>query len=120
VLAIQFVLGVYGGYFGGGVGLMMLAVWGLLERRDLKSLNASRTLLVVAANTMAVLIFIAARAVFWREAIIMLLAATIGGYSGAQIGRRCPTIVLRALTLSITVSITIAFFVRAYGSPVSP
>ncbi len=61
VLAIQFVLGVYGGYFGGGVGLMMLAVWGLLERRDLKSLNASRTLLVVAANTMAVVIFIAAR-----------------------------------------------------------
>jgi hypothetical protein len=114
VLVIQFMLGVYGGYFGGGVGLMMLAVWGLLERRDIKSLNASRTLLVVAANTMAVLIFIAARAVFWRETIAMLLAATMGGYCGAQIGRHCPAIVLRALTLSITVSITIAFFVRAY------
>ncbi|HEX3601717.1 MAG TPA: sulfite exporter TauE/SafE family protein, partial [Lacipirellulaceae bacterium] len=115
VLAIQFLLGVYGGYFGGGVGLMMLAMWGLLERRDLKSLNASRTLLVVAANTMAVLIFIVARAVFWREVIGMLLAATLGGYGGAQLGRRCPPAVLRGLTLSITVSITIAFFVRAYG-----
>ena len=119
VLAIQFALGIYGGYFGGGVGLMMLAVWGLLERRDLKSLNASRTLLVVTANTMAVLIFIAARAVFWREATAMLLAATIGGYCGALIGRRCPNIVLRAVTLSITVTITIAFFVRAYGPSIS-
>jgi hypothetical protein len=120
VLAIQFVLGVYGGYFGGGVGLMMLAVWGLLERRDLKSLNASRTLLVVAANTMAVVIFIVARAVFWREATAMLLGATLGGYFGAQIGRRCPAIVLRAVTLSITVTITIAFFVRAYGRAYAP
>jgi uncharacterized membrane protein YfcA len=115
VLAIQFMLGVYGGYFGGGVGLMMLAVWGLLENRDLKSLNASRTLLVVAANTMAVLIFIAARAVFWRETSVMLLASTMGGYCGAQLGRRCPPFVLRAITLTVTASITIAFFVRAYG-----
>ena len=45
VLAIQFALGIYGGYFGGGVGLMMLAMWGLLEKRDLKSLNASLVLL---------------------------------------------------------------------------
>src|SRR5262249_17643315 len=52
VLAIQFGLGVYGGYFGGAVGIMMMAVWGLLDSRDLKSLNAPRTLLVSAANVM--------------------------------------------------------------------
>lgn len=120
VLAIQFILGIYGGYFGGGVGLMMLAVWGLLERRDLKSLNASRALLVVAANTMAMLIFIAAGAVAWRETAPMLLGSTVGGYCGAQIGRRAPLIVLRAITLSITTTITIAFFIRAYGTPISP
>jgi uncharacterized membrane protein YfcA len=119
VIAIQFILGVYGGYFGGGVGLMMLAVWGLLERRDLKSLNASRTLLVVAANTMAALIFITARAVYWRETSVMLLGATLGGYCGALLGRRCPNVVLRAITLSITVTITIAFFIRAYGTPIA-
>lgn len=120
VLTIQFLLGVYGGYFGGGVGLMMLAVWGLLESRDLKSLNGARTLLTVAANTMAVLIFIAARAVYWRETAGMLLAATLGGYCGALIGRRCPAVVLRAITLSITIAITVVFFVRAYGAPALP
>jgi uncharacterized membrane protein YfcA len=57
VLTVQFGLGIYGGYFGGAVGIMMMAVWGLLDSRDLKSLNAPRTILVSAANTTAVLIF---------------------------------------------------------------
>ena len=55
VLAVQFGLGVYGGYFGGAVGIMMIAMWGLLDRRELKQLNAPRTLLVSAANAVAVL-----------------------------------------------------------------
>jgi uncharacterized protein len=114
VLIIQFALGVYGGYFGGAVGIMMMAVWGLLGNRDLKSLNAPRTLLVSAANIMAVLTFIIARAVHWPETIVMLVAAAIGGYGGAQIGRRAPPKVVRAGTLCLTACITLAFFVRAY------
>lgn len=116
MLAIQFGLGVYGGYFGGAVGIMMMAAWGLLDGRDLKSLNAPRTLMVSAANTMAVLIFIAARAVHWPETIIMLIAAAIGGYGGALIGRRLPARFVRAGTLLLTACITVAFFVRAYVS----
>ncbi len=80
VLMVQFCLGVYGGYFGGGVGIMMMAVWSLLGERTLKSFNAPRTLLVSAANTIAVLIFIAAQSVRWREALVMLAAAMLGGY----------------------------------------
>jgi uncharacterized membrane protein YfcA len=114
VLMVQFCLGVYGGYFGGGVGIMMMAVWSLLSERTLKSFNAPRTLLVSAANTIAVLIFIAAQSVHWREALVMLVAATLGGYCGAQIGRRAPAGVVRAGTLLLSVSITLAFFVRAY------
>ena len=48
VLTLQFALGIYGGYFGGAIGIMMMALWGLLDSRDLKSLNAPRTLLVTA------------------------------------------------------------------------
>jgi hypothetical protein len=114
VLAMQFCLGVYGGYFGGGVGIMMMAVWSLLSNRSLKSFNAPRTLLVGAANTVAVLIFIAAQAVRWREALVMLAAAAIGGYCGALIGRRAPAGIIRAGTLLLSVSITLVFFVRAY------
>jgi len=114
LLSIQFALGVYGGYFGGAVGIMMMAVWGLAGHHDLKRLNAPRTLLVSSANLMAALTFIIARAVHWPETLAMLVGAAIGGYGGAQIGRRAPTKVVRAWTLSLTACITLGFFVRAY------
>ncbi|MGH8202846.1 MAG: hypothetical protein ACREVO_21185 [Steroidobacteraceae bacterium] len=66
---------------------MMMAVWGLLSGSDLKSLNAPRTLLVSSANTMAVLVFVFAHAVHGPETMVMLVAATAGGYAGARIGR---------------------------------
>jgi uncharacterized membrane protein YfcA len=115
VLIAQFLLGVYGGYFGGAVGLMMLALWSLLEGRDLKSLNAPRTLLVTAANASAMLAFVAARAVYWPETLVMLVAAVAGGYAGAELGRRAPAKVIRAGTIAVTSSITVAFFVRSYA-----
>jgi uncharacterized membrane protein YfcA len=115
VLAVQFALGVYGGYFGGAVGIMMIAVWGLLDSRDLKNLNAPRTLLVSAANTVAVLAFIAANAVRWPETLTMLVGAIIGGYGGAHIGRRAPAGAIRALTLCATACITLAFFAKTYA-----
>jgi uncharacterized protein len=114
VLAVQFGLGVYGGYFGGAVGIMMMAVWSLLDSQDLKFLNAPRTLLVSAANTIAVGIFVAAHAVHWSETVIMLVAATIGGYGGARIGRSAPPRIIRGGTIFITSCITVAFFARAY------
>jgi uncharacterized membrane protein YfcA len=114
VLTVQFGLGLYGGYFGGAVGIMMMAIWGLLDQRELKSLNAPRTVLVSATNGMAVLTFIAANAVQWPQTITMLIAATIGGYGGALVGRRLPPHIVRAGTLLLTTAITVAFFVRAY------
>ncbi len=116
ILVTQFALGVYGGYFGGAVGIMMVATWGLLDSRELKSLNAPRTLLVTAANTVAVIIFIIEHAVRWPETLVMLIAAAAGGYAGANLGRRIPASVTRRGTLILTASITVAFFVRAYLS----
>jgi len=115
VLAIQFALGGYGGYFGGAVGIMMIATWGLLDNRDIKYLNAPRTLLVGAANLIAVLAFIGAQAVRWPETLAMLAGATLGGYGGARIGRRASPAVIRAGTLVTTSCITLAFFVKTYA-----
>jgi hypothetical protein len=114
VLLMQFGLGTYGGYFGGAVGIMMIAVWGLLDSRELQSLNGSRTLMVSSANAVAAIIFIAARAVQWPQTLAMLVGATIGGYGGALIGRRAPAGVIRVGTLLLTGAITVMFFVRAY------
>lgn len=119
VLAIQFALGVYGGYFGGAVGIMMMAVWGLLDTRDLKSLNAPRTLLVSAANSVAVVTFAVAHAVRWPETLAMLVAAMAGGYSGAQVGRRASPALIRTGTLLVSTGITVAFFVKTYGPMLS-
>jgi uncharacterized membrane protein YfcA len=115
VLAVQFGLGIYGGYFGGAVGIMMIAVWGLLDDSDIKRLNAPRTLLVSAANTVAVLAFIVAGAVRWPETLAMLAGAVIGGYGGAHIGKRAPANVIRALTLCATACITLVFFLKTYA-----
>lgn len=115
VLVIQFALGIYGGYFGGAVGIMMIAMWGLFEGRDLKSLNAPRTLLVSAANASAVLTFLVAHAARWPETLVMLIAALIGGYGGAQIGRRAPAQIIRTGTLALTFCVTLVFFVRTYA-----
>ena len=115
VIIVQFGLGIYGGYFGGAVGIMMIAIWGLMDNRDLKSLNGPRTLMVGAANAVAVFIFILAQAVYWPQTMAMLAGATLGGYCGARIGRRAPTRIVRAGTLLLTGLMTLAFFARAYG-----
>jgi uncharacterized membrane protein YfcA len=114
VIAIQFALGVYGGYFGGAVGIMMTAVWSLLDIHDIKRLNAPRTLLVTATNSIAALIFVLAQAVRWRETVVLLVGAVLGGYCGAQIGRRAPSGWVRTGTLLIAYSITLLFFARTY------
>lgn len=115
LLVIQFLLAVYGGYFGGAVGLMMLAVWSLLDTADLKSMAPARTLLVSAANGMAVLCFIAAGAVRWPEMLAMLFAAILGGYAGARAASLLPPRVLRVFVTLLSAMVTAGFFLRRGG-----
>ena len=115
IIAVQFVLGIYGGYFGGAVGLMMLAAWSLIAETDVKLLNAPRTLLVTATNTIALICFIAAGAIHWPETLALGLGAAIGGTLGAMLGKWLPSGAVRLTTLALAVFITTAFFVRAYG-----
>jgi uncharacterized membrane protein YfcA len=115
LLAFQFVLGVYGGYFGGAVGLMMLAVWGLLGEVDIKALNAPRTLLVSAANAVASIIFIIAGAISWMQTLALLVGAIGGGALGARLGLMLPQAAIRLITVATTSAITLIFFIRAYG-----
>jgi uncharacterized membrane protein YfcA len=113
VLPVQFLLAVYGGYFGGAVGLMMTAAWSLLSGADIKELNGPRTLFVSAANSIAVVSFGVAGAVRWRETLILGGAAVVGGYVGAIVGRRLDPRPVRAVTLAIAAGITVLFFRRA-------
>jgi uncharacterized membrane protein YfcA len=114
ILAAQFFLGIYGGYFGGAVGLMMLAAWSLATAADLRALNPLRTLMVAAANGVAVLCFAATGNVSWPQTLAVMAGGVAGGYFGAVVGRRLPVAVLRVLILTIAIGTTAAFFVHAY------
>ena len=114
LMPVQFVLGVYGGYFGGAVGIMMLAAWSLLDGADLKQLNPTRTIVVSAMNAIAVVCFVIAREVWWPQTIALLAGGLIGGYLGARVGQRLPAAVVRGMIIAVTIVMTGIFFKRAY------
>jgi uncharacterized membrane protein YfcA len=113
LLSLQFLLAVYGGYFGGAVGIMMMAVWSLLGRSDLKVLNPLKALLVTATNTIAVLCFVVLGAVSWPETLLVLGAAVVGGYAGARLARRMDSRHLRLGVTGLSLLLTLAYFLRA-------
>ena len=114
VLSAQIVLSIYAGYFGGGVGIMMMAVWSVLGELDIRAMSAARTLLVSVANAVAVVCFAAAGPVHWPETAVMLVAAILGGYFGARLARRVPGPVLRWFVILFGAAMTAAFFWRAW------
>jgi uncharacterized protein len=110
---VQFVIATYGGYFGGAVGLMMMASWSLLTAtEDLKSMAPARVLLTSSANAGAVVCFVAAGAVRWPETLAMLAASVVGGYLGARLTSVLPAPVVRRCVIVLTASVTLVFFLR--------
>jgi uncharacterized membrane protein YfcA len=113
LLVGQTLLAVYGGYFGGAVGIMMMAVWSLYGIIDLKTMNGAKTLLVGATNSAAVLCFAATGLVRWPQAFTMLIGAVIGGYWGARGARLVNPHALRAGITVFNVVMTVIFFIRS-------
>lgn len=115
LMAAQGLLGLYGGYFGGGVGIMTTATYGLLAGIPPHRLMAPRTLMLAIANTAAAIVFVATGLVRWPVCLPMLAGAVIGGWFGAKLGKRLPPLGVRLWTLAVTAATTTVFFWRAYG-----
>ncbi len=115
LLACQFLLGIYGGYFGGAVGIMMMAVWSMLGFSDIRITNANKNLFVGVANSIAVLIFIGVGKVAWTETLVMLAATISGGYLGARYSKKMDPAKLRLGIIIFNFVITAVFFIRTYG-----
>lgn len=113
--AAQLVISIYGGYFGGGMGIVMLALWSVLGMTDLHAMNGLRTLLVILINGVALTAFIVAGAVAWRPGLVMVVGATAAGYFGAAWARRVDPRWVRRFVLAVAWAMTGYFFVRAYG-----
>jgi uncharacterized protein len=95
--------GVYGGYFGAGSGVMMLAVLGLGVDLEFRIINALKTLAVLAANVVATVIFVVAAELDWQAVGLLAAGSIVGGYVGARIGRRLPPTLLRSLVVVVGV-----------------
>ena len=109
LLVVQFVLGVYGGYFGGAVGILMMAVWSVLGLGEISAMNALKVVLVAAANTIAVLCFSISGHVVWRVALVMMAAAAAGGYAGARLALRLRSSQIRVAICALNLAIAAAF-----------
>ena len=114
VVLLQFAISIYGGYFGGGMGLMMLAGFAMMGMTNIHAMNALKTALAALINLVAIVSFIAAGAVAWRPGIVMVAAAILGGYFGASAARRVAPERARRFVLAVAWSMTGVFFWRAY------
>src|SRR5947199_138580 len=108
VIAIfQFHVGVYGGYFGAGIGVLMLSALGLMGLHDIHRMNAVKTVLAAVINGVSVVVFVFLGDVHWLYGLVMAAASVLGGYYGARVGRRLPrpfvrwVVILLGLGLSV-------------------
>ena len=112
VSVLQFVIAIYGGYFGGGMGMMMLASFALGGMLNIHEMNGLKTFLGVAVNLLALAEFIIRGVVAWGPGLIMVAGAIIGGYFGAVLARRIDPTLVRGVVIAIGWVMTIYFFIR--------
>jgi hypothetical protein len=114
VVIAQLAISVYGGYFGGGMGIMMLAVLTLLGMTKIHEMNALKNILGALINGVAVVAFVIAGAVSWAPGVVMIAGGITGGYAGAAIARRMSPKYVRWVVMGIAWTMTAYFFVRTY------
>ena len=110
MLLLLFPIAVYGGYFGGGIGIMFLAALRLYGMTEIHGMNGIKTILGGTLNALAAVIFIVNREVAWKPALVMAVAAIGGGYAGPRLARRMKPAAIRGLVITVGVTMTAYFF----------
>lgn len=110
----ELVVAVYGGYFGGGVGIINLAMLAALGMTDIHAMNALKVVLGGIINGVAVVTFIVKGAVVWKQGSIMIVGALIGGYLGAHYAQKLPAAWIRGFVIAVGTAMTAYFFWKGY------
>lgn len=105
-------VGIYGGYFNGGLGIVLLALFTYWGFEDINLMNGLKSVVSFILSSISVATFAAAGLVSWPQAILMMAAASIGGYLGAPIARALPSIVVRTIVVTVGAVLSTIFFVR--------
>jgi uncharacterized membrane protein YfcA len=109
---VQFFIALYGGFFGGGMGILMLAMLEMIHIEDIHAMNGLKALLGTAINGAAVVTFIVAKQVMWPQAILMIVGAVAGGYGGAHVAQKLDPRWVRASVICVGAGMTIYFLWR--------
>lgn len=112
VLIFQFIVGIYGGYFGAGMGILMLAALGLIGMTDMHQMNGVKNVLAVFINGIAAIYFAFSNAVAWNDVLVMTIGTIIGGYVGARVARRFGRVFVRRAVVVIGIVMSVALFLR--------
>jgi hypothetical protein len=111
-LAAQFATSVYGGFFGAGMGIMMLAVLGIAKGGDYHRLNAIKNFVAVLIAGVAILVFLGGGVVAWLPAAIMIPAGALGGYAGVWMAKRVPQSVVRMAVIAVGLLLSWYYFTK--------
>lgn len=111
-LVVQFLIAIYGGYFGAGMGILMLAVLSFSGLPNMNAANGLKNVLSIVINGTAVIPFVIAGIIVWKIALLMAIFTMIGGYAGSRFFRRVPSAITRVVVLCIGVAMSAYFFVR--------
>jgi uncharacterized membrane protein YfcA len=111
-ILFQFAVGVYGGYFGAGIGILMLAALSILGLTDIHEMNSLKVVFAGAINGIAALYFIWAGMVEWPYVLIMAVGAILGGIGGAGTARKLGRTAVRRIVIAIGFGMAISLFVK--------
>lgn len=110
----QFIVAVYGGFFGAGMGILTLAALSIQGFEDIQEINALKNLTSGINYFVSSATFIIAGAISWPHTAVMLVTAMIGGYVGASLARRLPAVWLKRLVVAVGASLTVIYFGKTY------
>lgn len=108
----QFAIATYGGFFGGGQGILMLALLSTAHMGDIHVMNSVRVLLASVIKSLAVVTFIVAKVVVWPVALLLIAGASLGGYGGARFAQRIHPRYVQAFVVIVGFSMAVYFFWR--------
>lgn len=105
---------IYGGYFNGGLGILLMALYTLTGESRLNTVNALKNLNSFVLSWLSVTAFAWAGAIVWHQALWMMALATLGGWSGARLAKRLPARWVRGLVIATGLAMSVVFFSRAH------
>jgi uncharacterized protein len=113
-LAGHLLVSIYGGFFGAGMGILMIASLAMAGHDDVHEINAIKNLLSAVIYSVTITTFIIAGAVSWPFTLVMMAAATIGGYAGAAAARKISALWMRRFIITVGTGLTLYYFYKTY------